>query len=185
MTHGFAWALLIIAGFLDVLWAVSMKYAEGYTRLGWSIISLALLAGFVFLLGRSLKVLPIGTAYAVWTGVGAVGTMLMGVALFGESRDPLRLSAIGLVGRASPSSRSRRHKHSLPARTRSDMLKSVLALLNERSSPGPRDAHAGQNNCKCHAFTTRSCVLLTRGRHADSTNRAPNRTGAAQALWGN
>ncbi|MGZ9073914.1 MAG: DMT family transporter, partial [Rhodoplanes sp.] len=76
MTHGFAWALLIIAGFLDVLWAVSMKYAEGYTRLGWSIISLALLAGFVFLLGRSLQVLPIGTAYAVWTGVGAVGTVL-------------------------------------------------------------------------------------------------------------
>lgn len=97
MTHGFAWALLIIAGFLDVLWAVSMKYAEGYTRLGWSIISLALLAGFVFLLGRSLQVLPIGTAYAVWTGVGAVGTVLMGVALFGESLDPLRLSAIGLV----------------------------------------------------------------------------------------
>ncbi|MGZ9082537.1 MAG: DMT family transporter [Rhodoplanes sp.] len=85
------------AGFLDVLWAVSMKYAEGYTRLGWSIISLALLAGFVFLLGRSLQVLPIGAAYAVWTGVGAVGTVLMGVALFGESLDPLRLSAIGLV----------------------------------------------------------------------------------------
>ena len=97
MTHGFAWALLIIAGFLDVLWAVSMKYAEGYTRLGWSIISLVLLAGFVFLLGRSLQVLPIGTAYAVWTGIGAVGTVLMGVALFGESLDPLRLSAIGLV----------------------------------------------------------------------------------------
>jgi quaternary ammonium compound-resistance protein SugE len=97
MTHGLAWALLIIAGFLDVLWAVSMKYAEGYTRLSWSIISLVLLAGFVFLLGRSLQVLPIGTAYAVWTGVGAVGTVLMGVALFGESLDPLRLSAIGLV----------------------------------------------------------------------------------------
>jgi quaternary ammonium compound-resistance protein SugE len=97
MTHGFAWALLIIAGFLDVLWAVSMKYAEGYTRLGWSIISLALLAAFVFLLGRSLQVLPIGTAYAVWTGVGAVGTVLMGVALFGESLVPLRLSAIGLA----------------------------------------------------------------------------------------
>lgn len=97
MTHGIAWALLIIAGFLDVLWAVSMKYAEGYTRLGWSIISLTLLAGFVFLLGRSLQVLPIGTAYAVWTGVGAVGTVLMGVALFGESLDRLRLSAIGLV----------------------------------------------------------------------------------------
>jgi quaternary ammonium compound-resistance protein SugE len=56
-----------------------------------------LLAAFVFLLGRSLQVLPVGTAYAVWTGVGAVGTVLMGAVLFGESLDPLRLFAIGLV----------------------------------------------------------------------------------------
>jgi quaternary ammonium compound-resistance protein SugE len=97
MTQAMAWVLLIVAGILDVLWAVSMKYAEGYTRLGWSVVSLLLLAAFVFLLGRSLQVLPVGTAYAVWTGVGAIGTVLMGVALFNESLDPIRLSAIGLV----------------------------------------------------------------------------------------
>ena len=61
-----------------------MKYAEGYTRLGWSILSLALLAAFVFLLGRALQVLEVGVAYAVWTGIGAAGTLIMGVALFGE-----------------------------------------------------------------------------------------------------
>jgi quaternary ammonium compound-resistance protein SugE len=81
----------------DVLWAVSMKYADGYSRLGWSILSLLLLAAFVFLLGRSLQVLPVGTAYAVWTGIGAIGTVLMSVVLFGESFDVIRLGCIGLV----------------------------------------------------------------------------------------
>jgi quaternary ammonium compound-resistance protein SugE len=88
---------LLAAGVLDVLWAVSMKYADGYSRLGWSILSLLLLAAFVFLLGRSLQVLPVGTAYAVWTGIGAIGTVLMGVVLFGESFDVIRLGCIGLV----------------------------------------------------------------------------------------
>lgn len=108
MTHGLAWALLIIAGFFDVLWAVSVKYAEGYTRLGWSIISLALLAGFI-VLGRSLQVLPTGTAYAVWTGVGAVGTVLMGVALFGEiarTAPPVRHRSSG-GGHRHPQDRAR------------------------------------------------------------------------------
>src|SRR5215471_8604429 len=71
MSSAVAWLTLFAAGVLDVLWAVTMKYAAGYTKLGWSIASLALLAAFVFLLGRSLQVLPVGTAYAVWTGVGA------------------------------------------------------------------------------------------------------------------
>jgi quaternary ammonium compound-resistance protein SugE len=84
-----AWVALLAAGVLDVLWAVAMKYADGYTRIGWSIASLVLLAAFVLLLGRSLQVLPVGTAYAVWTGIGAVGTVLMGVVLFGEPLDPL------------------------------------------------------------------------------------------------
>jgi quaternary ammonium compound-resistance protein SugE len=92
-----AWSALLAAGVLDVLWAVSMKYADGYSKLGWSILSLLLLAAFVFLLGRSLQVLPVGTAYAVWTGIGAVGTVLMGVALFGESLDAVRIGCIALV----------------------------------------------------------------------------------------
>lgn len=97
MSSGVAWLTLFAAGVLDVLWAVTMKYAAGYTKLGWSIASLALLAAFVFLLGRSLQVLPVGTAYAVWTGVGATGTVLMGVVLFGESLDPIRVGCIALV----------------------------------------------------------------------------------------
>ena len=97
MSATLAWTMLGIAGLLDVGWAISMKYAEGYTRLGWSLVSLLLLAAFVFLLGRSLLVLPVGTAYAVWTGIGAIGTVLAGAALFGESLDPVRLGSIALV----------------------------------------------------------------------------------------
>jgi quaternary ammonium compound-resistance protein SugE len=89
--------MLVAAGGLDVLWAVSMKYADGYTKPGWSLISIGLLAAFVFLLGRSLRVLPVGIAYAVWTGIGAVGTVLMGVALFGEGLDAKRIGFIALI----------------------------------------------------------------------------------------
>jgi quaternary ammonium compound-resistance protein SugE len=97
MSQSLAWTALVAAGLLDVAWAIAMKYADGYTRLGWSIVSLLLLAGFVFLLGRALQALPVGTAYAVWTGIGAIGTLLMGVVLFGESLNALRLAGIALV----------------------------------------------------------------------------------------
>ena len=97
MDQPLAWVALGVAGLLDVAWAISMKYAAGYTRLGWSLLSLALLSAFVFLIGRALQVLPVGTAYAVWTGVGAVGTVLAGVALFREALTPLRLGGIALV----------------------------------------------------------------------------------------
>jgi quaternary ammonium compound-resistance protein SugE len=97
MTPPVAWLMLVAAGILDVLWAVSLKYAEGYTKLGWSLVSLLLLGAFVLLLGRSLLVLPVGTAYAVWTGIGAAGTVLAGTILFGESTDLPRLFWIGLI----------------------------------------------------------------------------------------
>jgi len=97
MSKSIAWLTLLLAGVLDVAWAVSMKYAEGYTRLGWSILSLALLAAFVFLLGRALQVLEVGVAYAVWTGIGAAGTLIMGVALFGETLNPAKIAGIVLV----------------------------------------------------------------------------------------
>ena len=92
-----AWIALVTAGLLDVGWAISMKYAEGYTRLGWSLVSLLLLAAFVFLLGRALQVLEIGVAYTVWTGIGAVGTLTMGVLLFGEALNPMKIAGIVLV----------------------------------------------------------------------------------------
>jgi quaternary ammonium compound-resistance protein SugE len=97
MSQSLAWTALVAAGFLDVAWAVAMKYADGYTRPGWSVLSVLLLAAFVFLLGRALQALPVGTAYAVWTGIGAVGTVLMGVMLFGETLNSARLGGIALV----------------------------------------------------------------------------------------
>jgi quaternary ammonium compound-resistance protein SugE len=97
VSPGIAWTALVAAGLLDVGWAISMKYADGYTRPGWSLLSLGLLAAFVFLLGRALQVLPVGTAYAAWTGIGAVGTVLMGVVLFGETLSPVRIGGIALV----------------------------------------------------------------------------------------
>ncbi|WP_036022913.1 DMT family transporter [Bradyrhizobium yuanmingense] len=97
MSQSMAWLLLMIAGALDVGWAISMKYAEGYTRAGWSVVSLVLLAAFVFLLGRALKVLEVGVAYSVWTGIGAAGTFIMGVVLFGESLSAMKLVGIALV----------------------------------------------------------------------------------------
>ena len=97
MSHALAWIALVVAGLLDVGWAISMKYAEGYTRLGWSLISLVLLAAFVFLLGRALQVLGVGVAYTVWTGIGAAGTLTMGVLLFGEAVNPVKIAGIALV----------------------------------------------------------------------------------------
>lgn len=97
MSGNIAWIALVVAGLLDVGWAISIKYTDGYTRPGWSALSLALLAAFVWLLGRVLQALPVGTAYAVWTGIGAVGTVLMGIILFGESLSAARLGGISLV----------------------------------------------------------------------------------------
>ena len=97
MSPQVAWVALVTAGLLDVGWAISMKYAEGYTRFGWSIVSVVLLAAFVFLLGRALQVLEIGVAYTVWTGIGAVGTLTMGVLLFGEALSAMKIAGIALV----------------------------------------------------------------------------------------
>jgi quaternary ammonium compound-resistance protein SugE len=97
MSPSVAWIALVTAGLLDVGWAISMKYADGYTRLGWSIVSLVLLAAFVFLLGRALQVLEVGIAYTVWTGIGAAGTLIMGVLLFGEAMSAMKLAGIALV----------------------------------------------------------------------------------------
>ena len=97
MSPQIAWVALVVAGLLDVGWAIAMKYADGYTRLSWSIVSLVLLAAFVFLLGRALQVLEVGIAYTVWTGIGAVGTLTMGVLLFGETMSAIKLAGIALV----------------------------------------------------------------------------------------
>ena len=92
-----AWAVLLVAGLCEVAWAICLKYTEGFTRLAPSAWTLAAMAASVILLAWSLKTLPVGTAYAVWTGIGAIGTALLGMALFGESREVARLVCIGLI----------------------------------------------------------------------------------------
>jgi quaternary ammonium compound-resistance protein SugE len=92
-----AWIVLVIAGLCEVGWAVGLKYAEGFSRFWPSVWTLAAMALSVVLLACSLKTLPVGTAYAVWTGIGAVGTALLGMLLFGESREAARLVSIGLI----------------------------------------------------------------------------------------
>ncbi|WP_244434187.1 multidrug efflux SMR transporter [Azospirillum sp. B506] len=84
MGSAMAWALLILSGILDVAWAVSVKMADGYSRPAWSLLSFVLLAAFVHALGKALQALPLGTAYAVWTGIGAVGSVVVGIAMFHE-----------------------------------------------------------------------------------------------------
>jgi quaternary ammonium compound-resistance protein SugE len=92
-----AWLLLLIAGLLEVGWAVGLKYTEGFTRLVPSVLTLFSMAASVGMLGLALKTLPIGTAYAVWTGIGAVGTAILGIALFGDPAGFARLACIGLI----------------------------------------------------------------------------------------
>ena len=86
-----AWISLFFAGILETGWALGLRYTEGFTKLGPSLVTLAVMAGSVYLLSRSLATLPLGTAYAVWTGIGAVGVVIAGIVLFGESRSVIRL----------------------------------------------------------------------------------------------
>jgi quaternary ammonium compound-resistance protein SugE len=97
LSAGAAWLVLFVAGLCEVGWAIGLKYSEGYTRLLPSVFTITLMVLSVVLLGWSLKALPVGTAYAVWTGIGALGTALLGVLLFGESAAALRLACIGLI----------------------------------------------------------------------------------------
>ena len=92
-----AWMALFVAGLLEVGWAVGLKYTEGFTRLGPTVATLLALIGSMALLGVALRTLPLGTAYAVWTGIGTVGTALLGIALFREPATALRLVCIGLI----------------------------------------------------------------------------------------
>lgn len=92
-----AWITLIIAGLFEVVWAVGLKYTDGFTKVIPSIITAVGMIISVYLLAQASKTLPIGTAYAVWTGVGAVGAVILGMILFDEPRDAARLFFLGLI----------------------------------------------------------------------------------------
>jgi quaternary ammonium compound-resistance protein SugE len=92
-----AWLILLLAGLSEIGWAVGLKYTEGFTRLVPSALTITSMIVSLGLLGLALKTLPLGTAYAVWTGIGTIGTAMLGIMLFGESANPMRLACIGLI----------------------------------------------------------------------------------------
>jgi quaternary ammonium compound-resistance protein SugE len=92
-----AWFLLVIAGLLEVGWAVGLKYTEGFTKLGPSIATLVCMIVSIVLLATALKTIPVGTGYAVWTGIGAVGTVIAGIVFLNEPAEVKRLACIALI----------------------------------------------------------------------------------------
>jgi quaternary ammonium compound-resistance protein SugE len=92
-----AWLYLLIAGLLEVGWAIGLKYTEGFSKLVPSALTIAAMVFSLAFLGLALKELPVGTAYAVWTGIGAVGTVILGIYLFAEPATAARLGCIGLI----------------------------------------------------------------------------------------
>jgi quaternary ammonium compound-resistance protein SugE len=91
------WILLVVAGLFEIGWAIGLKYTEGFTRLWPSVWTVGAMVVSIVLLGLALKTIPIGTGYAVWTGVGAAGTAILGIILFAEPATALRLGSIGLI----------------------------------------------------------------------------------------
>lgn len=92
-----AWVYLVVAGFLEVGWAYYMKRSEGFTLLTPSVITLVLMIASFALLAVAMRSLPLGTAYTIWTGIGAIGAFLVGIAVLGEAATPMRLLAAGFI----------------------------------------------------------------------------------------
>jgi quaternary ammonium compound-resistance protein SugE len=92
-----SWLFLFVAGLFEVAWAIGLKYTEGFTRLMPSILTVTAMTLSIVLLGLALRALPVGTAYAVWTGIGAVGTAALGIYLFDEPAGAARLASIAMI----------------------------------------------------------------------------------------
>jgi quaternary ammonium compound-resistance protein SugE len=92
-----AWVYLLIAGLLEIVWAVGLKYTNGFTNLWPSVITIVALSASFALLGLALRTLPLGTAYGIWTGIGTLGTVVLGMVLFNDPATPLRLACIALI----------------------------------------------------------------------------------------
>ena len=91
-----SWLILLLAGLLEIAWAIGLKYSEGFTRFWPSVWTLIAMVASMVLLAIAMKSLPVGTAYAVWVGIGAVGTVVLGIVLFNESADFWRMASVGL-----------------------------------------------------------------------------------------
>jgi quaternary ammonium compound-resistance protein SugE len=91
------WIILLLAGLLEVVWAVGLKYTEGFTKLVPSVLTVAAMAGSVGMLGLALRTLPLGTAYAIWTGIGTVGTVIYGIVMLNEPASAIRLTCIAMI----------------------------------------------------------------------------------------
>jgi quaternary ammonium compound-resistance protein SugE len=92
-----AWLILIVAGLLEVVWAITLKQTQGFTKLAPSLITIVTMAASFYLLSVAMRTLPLGTAYAVWVGIGAIGTAIVGIVLFQETATPLKLVSLVLV----------------------------------------------------------------------------------------
>ncbi len=92
-----AWPLLILAGLFEVAWAIGLKYSDGFTRPFASVLTLTAMGISFWLLATAMKTLPVGTAYSVWVGIGAVGTVILGIFLFDEPASAIRLLSVGLI----------------------------------------------------------------------------------------
>ncbi|MEK1928620.1 MAG: quaternary ammonium compound efflux SMR transporter SugE [Pararhizobium sp.] len=92
-----AWIILFLAGLLEIGWAIGLKYTDGFTRLVPTVLTATSMVASVVLLGIAVRTLPLGTAYAVWTGVGTVGTVILGIVLFAEPATAIRLGCISLI----------------------------------------------------------------------------------------
>ena len=92
-----SWLILLLAGLLEIAWAIGLKYSEGFTRFWPSVWTLIAMVASMVLLAIAMKSLPVGTAYAVWVGIGAVGTVVLGIVLFNESADFWRMASVGLI----------------------------------------------------------------------------------------
>jgi quaternary ammonium compound-resistance protein SugE len=92
-----SWLYLVIAGLLEVVWAVGLKYTQGFTRPAASVITMAAMVSSVVLLGMAMKQLPVGTAYGIWVGIGAVGAAILGIVLFAESVNALKFVSLALI----------------------------------------------------------------------------------------
>ncbi|HEY3935402.1 MAG TPA: quaternary ammonium compound efflux SMR transporter SugE [Gemmatimonadales bacterium] len=97
MTESRAWTFVIVAGLLEMVWAIGLKYSNGFSRPVPSVVTALAMLASMWLLAQAIRVLPAGTGYAVWVGIGAVGTAILGIALLGESRQPLRLVSIAVI----------------------------------------------------------------------------------------